>query len=70
MRSFRGRNRRHSRKRAVRITNTKKGLKRTAGITESARPLLMPAHAKRHAVQRAGRYRGIMLLLRLLARLR
>ena len=70
MRSFRGRYRRRSRKGTMNITNARKGVKRPAGITESARPLRKPAHARRHAAQRAGRYRGLMQILRLLARLR
>ena len=66
MRSFRGRYRRRSRKGTVRITTAQKGVKRAAGITESARPVRTPANAKRHA----GQYRWLMQALRLLARLR
>ena len=70
MRSFRGRYRRRSRTGTVRITKAQKGVKRAAGITESARPIRAPANAKRHAAQRAGQYRWLMQVFRLLARLR
>ena len=70
MRSFRGRNRRRGHKGTVRITKTPKGVKRPAGITESARPIRAPANARRRAGQRAGRYRWLMQVFRLLARLR
>lgn len=70
MRGFRLRSRRPSRKTALSVTKAKKGVKRAAGITEAARPIRAPRKVKRHAVRRAGRYRGLMQFFRLLARLR
>jgi hypothetical protein len=70
MRSYRGRYRRRSRKGTVRITKAQKGVKRAAGIAESARPFRTPAYAKGRPFQRAGQYRGLMQLFRLFARLR
>jgi hypothetical protein len=67
---FHKRHRRPSRRRAAGVTRAMKGVKRAAGITEDARPIRAPAHTKRRAVQRAGRYRALMQVLRLLARLR
>jgi hypothetical protein len=67
---FHRRHRRHSRKTAMGVTWAMKGVKRAAGITADARPIRAPRNARRRAVRRAGQYRGLMQLLRLLARLR
>jgi hypothetical protein len=70
MSRFHKRHRRSIRKSAVGVTKVMKGVKRAAGITEGARPIRAPANARRRALQRAGQYRALMQLLRLLARLR
>lgn len=62
--------RRPHRNTAREVTRAMKGIKRAAGITEAARPIRAPAHAKGRSVQWTGRYRGLMQVLRLLARLR
>jgi hypothetical protein len=67
---FHRRHRRPTRKAGVSVTRAVKGVKRAAGISEDARPIRAPAHAKRRAVRPAGSYRVLMQVLRLLARLR
>jgi hypothetical protein len=67
---FHRRDRRTLRKTAGGVTRAMKGVKRAAGISEAARPIRAPRNGKRHALHWAGRYRGLMQLFRLLARLR
>lgn len=67
---FHRRHHRPNRKSAVGSTRAMKGLKKAVSITEAARPSRAPRIAKRHAALWAGKYRGLMQVLRLLARLR
>ena len=67
---FHRRARRSRRKPGGGVTGAMKGVKRAAGISEAARPIRAPRNGKRRTLQWAGRYRGLMQLFRLLARLR
>lgn len=69
MSGFYARYRRPSFKTAEGVTRAKQGIKRGAGIPQAARPIHAPARAKRHAKGHTGYYRGLMQVLRLLARL-
>ena len=69
MPGFYARSRRPNLKTAGGATRAKQDIKRGAGIPQAARPIHAPARAKRHAKGHAGYYRGLMQVLRLLARL-
>ncbi|HEX6777392.1 MAG TPA: hypothetical protein VF099_04270 [Ktedonobacterales bacterium] len=69
MPGFYARSRRPNLKTAGGATRAKQDIKRGAGIPLAARPIHAPPHAKRRAKGHAGYYRGLMQMLRLLARL-
>ena len=68
MPGFYARYRRPNLKTAGGVTKAKQGVKRAAGIPQAARPQA-PARARRHTKGHGGYYRGLMQVLRLLARL-
>ena len=69
MPGFYARYRRPNLKTAGGVTRAKQGVKRAAGIPQAARPNHAPARARRHSKGQSGFYRGLMQVLRLLARL-